>query len=311
VNEPQQEDRAPLPGSIPDVLDVEILRGTAAAPDAIPDLLVEAPHGADRRADYDALRARLVGTLPEGLHAFFHFNTDVGAWAYGRATAARVIAANPARSAIILRCLLPRTFVDCNRPADYEGGDLGAGGLTAGIPVYMRDPADRALLLDLHTCYVRAVESAFALVCGKGGSALIPHTYGPRTVDIERVDDSIVTLLRASQEPDVVERWPLRAEVDLLTRDPDGLLLAPAGCEEALVAGFRDAGLAPQLNSTYCLQPPSLGHAFSARYPGRVLTLEVRRDLVAEQWSPFEEMHAEAAKVERVAAVLAPVLAGV
>ena len=66
------------------VVDVEIVRGARARPDAPPDLLVEVPHGADRRAHYDALRARLRGDLPADLHAFFHVNTDVGAWQLGR-----------------------------------------------------------------------------------------------------------------------------------------------------------------------------------------------------------------------------------
>src|SRR5690606_36693325 len=78
------EDAMTLPSSIEGVVTVELLRGAEAPPAAVPDLLVEVPHGADLRAHYDALRARLVGELPADLHCFFHINTDVGAWAYGR-----------------------------------------------------------------------------------------------------------------------------------------------------------------------------------------------------------------------------------
>ena len=140
-----------LPETVEGVAFVEHLRGASAPLGAAPDLLVEVPHGADRRTHYDALRARLQGPLPENLHEFFSMNTDVGAWAFGRATAEAILAADPSRSALLVRCLLPRTFVDTNRVVELAGGDLTQGGMTAGIPVYVTDPGDTALLLELHT----------------------------------------------------------------------------------------------------------------------------------------------------------------
>src|SRR5689334_15142655 len=95
--------------SIEGVADVERIDG-ARAGTGRPALLVEVPHGADRRAHYDALRARMVGALPDDLHVFFHVNTDVGAWQYGRRVAERVVAARPELSAVVVRCLIPRTF---------------------------------------------------------------------------------------------------------------------------------------------------------------------------------------------------------
>ncbi len=298
-----------LPSSIEGVVTVELLRGAEAPPAAVPDLLVEVPHGADLRAHYDALRARLLGELPADLHCFFHINTDVGAWAYGRATAEAILAADPRRSALLLRCLIPRTFVDCNRRAEHEGSDLAQGGLTAGIPSYVTDPRDRPLLLELHAAYVGAAQAAFAAVCGRGGLALLPHTYGPRTLGIERVDATIVEQLRWACEPEREATWPLRAEVDLLTREGDGTVLAPPGLEEELQAAFAAAGFAAKANDTYHLHPASLGHAWSAAHPGQVVSLEVRRDLLVPEWRPFEEMLPEPERVARVAAVLAPALA--
>src|SRR5690606_11418369 len=116
--------------------------------------------------------------LPDDLDAFFHINTDVGAWDYGRRTALAIVERSPSRAALLVRSLIPRTFIDCNRPADFTGGDLGAGGLTAGVPSYVRGDADRALLLEAHRQYVTVAEAAYALVCGGGGLALTPHTYG-------------------------------------------------------------------------------------------------------------------------------------
>lgn len=298
-----------LPASIADVVDVELLRGPHANPEAAPDLLVEVPHGADRRHHYDRLRGRLRGDLPADLHVFFHVNTDVGAWAFGRATAERLLELAPGRSVLLLRSLIPRTFVDCNRRADYSGGRLDHGALTPGIPDYVRDPGDRELLLELHERYVGVARQAYEEVCGAGGLALVPHSYGPRSLGIEAVDAKIVDNLRWACAPERHDTWPLRCEVDLLTRDGDGLELAPAGVEAELLAGFDEAGFGVAANDTYFLHPSTLGHAWSVAYPGKVLSLEVRRDLLVEEWLPFEEMRPVADKCDRIARVLAPALA--
>jgi hypothetical protein len=297
-----------LPASIADVVDVELLRGSAADPQALPDLLVEVPHGADERDHYDALRGRLRGDLPDDLHLFFNVNTDVGAWAYGRATAQAILAAAPERSVLLLRSLIPRTFVDCNRRADYRGGRLDEGALTPGIPSYVRDEDDHALLLDLHRRYLDAARRAFELVCGSGGLALIPHTYGPRSLGIDAVDDEIVAKLRWACAPERHDTWPLRAEVDLLTRDGEGRSFAPEGLEERLLADFTAAGFEAKANDTYNLHPITVAHEWSTCWPGQVLCLEVRRDALVERWLPFDEMRVVAQKCERVASVLAPVL---
>lgn len=296
------------PASVEDVVDVELILGADADPDAVPELLVEVPHGADERRHYDALRARLVGDLPDDLHLFFHLNTDVGAWAYGRSTALAWLLEHPQRSAMIVRSLIPRTFVDCNRLAEYRGGKLDAGALTPGIPSYVRHDADLALLMARHRAYVEVATRAFADVCGGGGLALVPHTYGPRTLGIDAIDDDIVTKLRWACAPERHDTWPLRAEVDVLTRDGDGKLFAPEGAEEALLAGFAATGWEAKANDTYFLHPSTLGHAWSVAYPGKVLSLEVRRDLLVEAWRPFEEMVALPEPCERVAKVLVGVL---
>jgi hypothetical protein len=52
------------------------------------------------------------------------------------------------------------------------------------------------------------------------------------------------------------------------------------------------------------LHPSTLGYAWAAKYPGKVLSLEVRRDLLVEAWRPFEEMVVLGDRCERVANVL-------
>jgi len=299
---------ANLPVSVKNVVDVEVLRGTAAGRDALPDLLIEVPHGADERRHYDALRQRLHGDLPADLHLYFNLNTDIGAWQYGRATALALLAAAPERSILLLRCLIPRTFVDCNRRADYQGGRPEDGALTAGIPSYIRAEPDRALLLELHDNYCSVARQAFATVCGAGGRALVPHTYGPRTLGIDAIDDEVISKLRWACAPERHDTWPLRAEVDLLTRDAKGHCWAPEGLEARLLTDFAAAGFGVRANEAFNLHPSTLAHEWSTSYPGQVLCLEVRRDALVERWTPFEPMTVVGSKCERVAGVLAPAL---
>lgn len=294
--------------SIEGVAFVERLDGAEADPEASPALLVEVPHGADRRAHYDALRARLIGDLPDDLHLFFHANTDMGAWQLGRRVAERVIAALPDKSALLVRCLIPRTFVDANRLAEAQD-EIGTGGLTAGVAPYVRDEADRALLLSLHRAYVALAERAYPLVCDSGGFALIPHTYGPRTMGIAKIDDHIVEALRAAAEPAAWEGWPLRPEVDLITREADGTHHAPAAMAEAVLAAYRALGVDAHDNQTYHLHPSTQGYRWSTRYPQSTLCLEVRRDLLVDAFSLFEELEPTASRVDRMALPLAEVIA--
>ena len=69
----------------------------------MPDLLVEIPHGATRAAHFDALASELVGPFPDDLRDFFFVNTDVGAPEVGGALAARVVADDPHRTAVVIR----------------------------------------------------------------------------------------------------------------------------------------------------------------------------------------------------------------
>jgi len=291
--------------TIPGVAFVERLDGADADPDAAPALLVEVPHGADRRAHYDALAARLRGVMPADLHAFFHVNTDVGAWQLGRRVAERAIAARPERSALLVRCLIPRTFIDCNRVIE---GDPVAAGLTPGLQPYVRDPKDRALLRSLHRAYTELTRRAYGLVCGAGGVGFSPHTYAPRSVGISSVGDDIVEQLRWAYEAERYAGWTLRPEVDLLTRTPDGEELAVAGAADALVARFAGIGVEATICQTYDMHPATQAHALAEAWPGRTLCLEVRRDRLMSAWTPFEEMHADPAAVDRFADPIAAVL---
>ncbi|MCA8977118.1 MAG: N-formylglutamate amidohydrolase [Planctomycetes bacterium] len=286
------------------VCDVEYVRGAEAAKAAVPDLLLEVPHGATLARHFVELRGRLEGEVPAELIDFFFVNTDIGAPELAQAIAAQFVAAAPTRTALVLRSLLPRTLVDCNRHLDPDARPQGteAGQLTPGLPPWIGDPRDQRLLLALHGEYARLAATAFDAVCGAGGMALLVHSYAPRSLDVP-VDDRIVDHLHAAYAPDRIEQWPLRAEVDLITHDPDGRDFAPAVLVDAVVRDLQAMGRQVERNGTYSLHPSTLAHRFAARYPGQCLCFEVRRDLLVTEFVPFVELHADP---ERVAAMAAP-----
>ncbi len=299
------------PVSVPGVAHVECLRGAAAHPQTPPSLLVEVPHGADRAAHYEACRVKLCGALPDDLVHFFFVNTDVAAWDLGVASARAYLQARPHESALLVRCLVPRTFVDTNRILEGDGAaPSGKAAVTPGLAPYVEEPADQTLLRGLHEAYVALADAAYDAVVGRGaGLALVPHTYAPRTVGIATVDETIVEQLHRVYAPEVFSTWPLRAEVDLITQNGEGRRLSPPGVVEALLPALAAVGLTAEENHTYWLHPATRAAALSERYPGRLLCLEVRRDLVVRTWTPFAQMDPDAGKVSQIGAAVGGVLA--
>ncbi|HEX5051469.1 MAG TPA: N-formylglutamate amidohydrolase [Planctomycetota bacterium] len=282
------------------------LRGAGAAAAAPPDLVLEVAHGATRAVHFDELRAQLRDRYAPDLRDFFFVNTDVGAPEVARAVAARVVHSQPRRTALVVRCLLPRTFVDCNRRIDRStpAAGSGAGELTPGLPPWIREPADRDLLLDRYFAYREVVAAAVASACDRGGSALFVHTYAPRSIDVP-VDEHVVASLRDAYAANRIGTWLLRPAVDLITHDPDGRELAAVRLAQRAEHEYRAAGYDTHRNGTYSLHPMTMAHEYAVRYPDRTLCLELRRDLLLAEFKPFEEMIPEAAKVERAAAPLA------
>jgi len=298
--------------SLPSVADVAHVRGAASRPDAPPDLLLEVPHGATRTAHFDALRADLVGAYADDLRDFFFVNTDVGAPELAQRIAERFVAAEPTRTAVVVRCLVPRTFVDCNRiiAPDAVGAASRPGQMTPGLMPWVRDDHDRGLLLARHAAYVALVERAADATLGptnRGGRALMVHTYAPRTVDVA-VDEHIVASLHDAYRPEVVERWPLRPALDLITRTPEGAILADAGLVARLRAALTPLDVAVAENEAYGLHPSTTAAALAARFPGRTLCFEVRRDLLVRRFTPFAEMTTDPDAVDRWAAPIASAL---
>jgi hypothetical protein len=292
--------------SIPGIVDVQLVHGERARPGAAPDLIVEVPHGATTTEDFTSLAARLDSPLPASLIDFFYVNTDAGAPELALAVARRFTAAEPSRTAAVLRCRVPRTFIDCNRRIDASLAELREGKVTPGVPPWITAPADRALLRERYDAYVAAVRGAIEALA-PGGAMLLLHTYAPRSVDVE-VDLEIVDKLRRAWQPDVAPTWPLRPEVDVIGRGVDGASYAPAPVVAALREALAALGITAADSATYPLHPSTLAWEHATRLPGRALCVEVRRDLLADPFEPVAEMRIGADRVERLADPLARAL---
>lgn len=292
---------------IPDVAEVTIVRG-ALAGSAAPTLLFEVPHGATRRSHYDRTRDVLRGDYPDDLRDFFFVNTDVGSPEVALAAAERFVGQRPHAAALVVRCLVPRTFVDCNRVIDLDAAPRAsaAGEPTPGLHVYVRHPDDRRLLLARYAAYRDLATAAYERVCGDaGGLALMVHSFAPRSIDVP-VDERIVERLRAEYRPERIGQWPLRAQVDLITTEPDGGRdLASPQLAAHVERTFAEAGFEVARNRTYELHPVSLAHRFGARHEGRTLCLELRRDLLVREFTPFAEMIPDPDRTARAAGALA------
>ncbi len=284
--------------SIEGVVDIHVERGSSAAPDSVPDLVIEIPHGATATTDFTSLEDKLTSSLPPGLIDFFHVNTDAGAPELGLAIAARIVADDPTKTVAVLRCRIPRTFIDCNRRIDASPADFKAGKVTPGLMPWITTDADRERLRAAYDRYVTVVRDAIALLPGHG-ALLMLHTYAPRTVDVE-VDDKIGPNLKAAYEPHKVETWPLRPEVDVISKTLEGVDHAPAAVVDALRAELAAIDIPVATSATYPMHPSTLAYDHVIARPGRALCVEVRRDLLADPFAPFAQMTIGSAKIERL-----------
>lgn len=291
---------------VPGVCEIETWSAHAANVSA-PDLLLEIPHGATQAGHYHAVRRQLSGELPVDLEQFYFVNTDAGAPECARETArlvAQSASPEPVRKVMVVRSLIPRTFIDCNRilgaPEDH-GNDR----ITAAIPDYIVSEADRETVTALYRAYVEVAERAYGTVCGRGGIAIILHTYAPRSIELDRIDANIVAALREAYSPERYGGWKVRPDVDFITETSDGVNRAPRQLLARIRAHYERIGIEPTENASYRLHASTLGYRFSMRFPGQVLCIEISRALLADPFTPFEEMKIHPHKAARIAGPIA------
>lgn len=289
---PEFEDITAVPGVC------EVAWYPAPAPTDGPALLIEVPHGATRRADYDGLKARLTGDLPAQLEHFFFVNTDIGAPECAAWLAEQLAAAG--HGVLVLRCAVPRTFIDCNRVAAGAVPGLMVDGLTPAVAAYITEAADRSMLEALHFRYHELVARAYTRVCGRGGLGMQLHTYAPRSIGVDKVDADIVDALHKAYEPELYATWPERPAVDLICAGTDEVFLANPGLVAALRQRYAEIGVTATENATYRLHPATMGYHYARSYPAQVLCMEINRDLLADPFVPFGESPISPDKVARM-----------
>ncbi|MFO0595575.1 MAG: N-formylglutamate amidohydrolase [Myxococcaceae bacterium] len=293
-----------LPSSVAGVVEVERFETSAPSPHW---LLIEVPHGATRRADYDAVASQMKSKLPAQLEHFFFVNTDVGApegakW-LGRTLSAQGV------NVVVTRCLIPRTFIDTNRVVGALKPGQVSEGLTAAIAAYITDAADVPVLSDLHARYHQVVDAAYQEVCrGANGLALQLHSYAPKSVGIEKVDHTIVEQLHRAYEPGPYATWPERPSIDLICATKDGSFKAAPKLVEAAVRAWREAGVQATENGTYHLHPVTMGMQYAQAYPYQVVCVELNRGLIGDPFTPFAETKISDEKVGGLLRPLAAVL---
>lgn len=293
--------------SVPHIADLHRLRGPEAADESSVDLLFEIPHGATETSDFTELAALIQSPLPKNLIDFFYVNTDVGAFELAIASARELLKIHPHWTIDVLRSRIPRTFIDCNRRIDSAPEAFKEGGVTPGLMPWIQAPEDLALLHERYNAYLDMVHSATAQLTPNGSTVLL-HTFSPRTVGVE-VDEKIVENLHRAYEPEIFQTWPLRPEFEIIDRDADGIEHTPAHLKKAFRKELASAGWNLEESSTYPLHPSTIAHQHAIDRPGRVLCIEVRRDLLANPFDPFAEMFIAPEKVDAVAAPFSRALA--
>ena len=220
------------------------------------------------------LAEQMRSVLPADLIDFFYVNTDVGSPELGEAIAELL----QHLGVVVLRCLIPRTLIDCNRVIDADPQAYRDGGVTPGLPSYITEDSDRQLLLERYKAYLDTATQLMETVCGRGGLALILHSYAPRSVGIASVGADIVQQLHWAYQPVVFEDWPLRPVVDFIVKDPTGVVVTDQHWLDALSQALCAQGLPqPASGETYPLHPVTTAHRFVMGYAPKVLCIEVRR----------------------------------
>src|SRR5207244_195235 len=91
----------------------------------------------------------------------------------------------------------------------------------------------------------------------------------------------------AAYEPVAYDKWPLRPEVDVIAATVDGSFRCDPELVAAVRAAYAEAGIRAEENKTYHMHPVTMGMHYATLHPDRVLCVELRRDLVADPFTPF------------------------
>ncbi len=274
-------------------------------------VLIEVAHGATTMLQYARTLGLLRGLYPTSLLDFFLVNTDQGAPELAMEIGRQIVDAHPGRSVTIMIAEVPRTFIDFNRIPGVTAEAAKAGGVTPGLQPWVTNPDDVKLLTGFHRAYHAKLGPIVDQVCEAGGTMLALHTYAPRSVDVEAIDERIGERMREAWSGNV-ERWPLRPEIDLIGRDKwegdDRPWMVVPAVLTRLRAEFLPLELEVADSVSYHLADVTMARQYRDRYPEQVICLEVRRDLLTGWWLPFAQMIPDSFRIRRIGEALAHAL---
>ena len=287
----------------------DVFRFTSGAPLSDPPvpLFIELPHGATELKHLHDLKPRVRQYTDDRYDDFFMVNTDQGSPEYAFYLAGaltdptlvdrlgdRLNAAQRSRlreiqhrlDIVVLRSLLPRTIVDVNRQWVIDESVRKAANLTGTTASFIDDEADLTMLHELYDAYQQQARRGYAFACENGGFAFNLHTYAPISVSLVEGEYIVDTLHRAYR-PEQFATYAYRPAVELITTPPDGSILAPPRLVEWVLAAYRAQDIEITCDDPYPLHPAATGYHHCERYPHRILSMEIRRDLLAESFEPF------------------------
>ena len=169
-------------------------------------------------------------------------------------------------------------------------------GITAR-PEYVSSAADRRVLTAVSATSTRQADYA---AVAKWRDRIILNTYAPV---VELTNDATWGSPCARLRARTLRRG-MAGGGRLPHRDVEGTN-SPRRAARYVRRGYERIGIVPTENVSYQLHPSTLGYRFSARFPGRVLCLELSRSLLADPFTPFQEMKISRDKAARMAAPIA------
>ena len=253
-----------------------------------PKLLIELPHGCVHTEEYNTF-AQHISELPSNLIDFFLVNTDVGTPELAQGIAKFL---EKELGVIVLRSRIPRTLIDCNRVLSLSESEYKSGKVTPGIPSYI-PLQHHPWLTEIHQRYTQKAAALYQEVCSAGGTAIMLHSYSPRSVGIENVDDQIVKNLHWAYQPDVYHRWPLRPEVDFIAKKQNGEWCGAKDKILSIKKRMEKKSIKVGISTTYPMHPATTAYTHAQNHPQQTMCIEIRRDLLMKNFRPFAVLEAD------------------
>ena len=95
-------------------------------------------------------------------------------------------------------------------------------------------------------------------------------------------------------------KWQVRPEVDFITTTLDGVRMAPEKLISRMSSRLSNSGFTAAEGKSYPLHPSTTAYHHAMKYPGKTLCMEIRRDLLVEEFLPFQQMRIDSQKTQRI-----------